>query len=553
MNSHVEPVPSQTDALIVGGGIMGAGIALDLAARGLSVTLIDRGDWAGVTSSASSRLVHGGLRYLEQYDLALVRDSCLERALLLENAAGLVWPEVFHFPVFRGDRVGLLKLMAGLWLYTGLSIPRALGVPKLRSRHAMSERLPGIRRSGLHGGGSYLDAATNDARLNLAVVQTAAQHGATTRTRVELDSLRNVEQGVVAELIDHVHNERTTVHARTAILAGGPATDELRGRANLPTPHPWLAPTRGSHIVVPRERLPTDGAAIFTSPVDVRVMFLIPWPRHTIVGTTDLDADPTQQPRATATEVHYLLDSANGLCPTAKLNPDDVISTWSGLRPLLAPERKADGSPSARSREERIEIEGRVLTIAGGKLTGYRSAAEKVGAQITALLNMGQQGRKSPTRHLRLVGALGGAIPRPAWSRLHQGLPDDLDARSIAWAARYGTRAGAVRQRAARLDQELGRDASLDATTHLAELDLGLQDEAVLSLNDFLFRRTDFGLTGLPVLESAEQARLIQTLVERCAAFLNWSNARIEQEIHAVRSELCNRSAWRDEASGQGT
>ena len=120
MNSHVEPVPSQTDALIVGGGIMGAGIALDLAARGLSVTLIDRGDWAGVTSSASSRLVHGGLRYLEQYDLALVRDSCLERALLLENAAGLVWPEVFHFPVFRGDRVGLLKLMAGLWLYTGL-------------------------------------------------------------------------------------------------------------------------------------------------------------------------------------------------------------------------------------------------------------------------------------------------------------------------------------------------------------------------------------------------------------------------------------------------
>lgn len=542
MVSPPAPLPDEVDVLVVGGGIMGAGIALDLAARGLSTLIVDRGDWAGQTSSASSRLVHGGLRYLEQFDFALVRDSCLERALLLENAAGLVWPEVFHFPVFQGDRVGRPKLLAGLWLYTALSIPRALGLPKLRSRAAMRARLPLLRAEGLVGGGSYLDAATDDARLNLAVILTAERHGARARTRVELDQLTSTQAGVEATLTDHVHQTQHTLRARFAVLAGGPATDDLRRRAGLPVTTPWLAPTRGSHIILPRERLPTDGAAIFTSQVDGRVMFLIPWPRHTIVGTTDLDQDPDQAPHCTRAEVRYLLDSANGLCPTARLTEDDVISTWSGLRPLLAPERNADGSPSARSREERLVIEGNVLTIAGGKLTGYRSAAEKVGHQVTAHLGMGQRGRVSPTRSLRLVGALGGAVPRPAWSRLQGGAVPDLDTRAIAWAARYGTRAPEVRRRAA-----LAPDDALDHATHFAELDIAIEQEAALSLVDFLFRRTDLGLTGLPVKTADERDRMVQRLAKHMGARLGWSNPRIQQEIQSAHLELCNRSAWRRE------
>lgn len=539
-----DALPSSTDVLVVGGGIMGAGIALDLAARGLDTTLIDRGDWAGETSSASSRLVHGGLRYLEQFDFALVRDSCLERALLLENAAGLVWPEEFHFPVFRGDRVGRAKLVAGLWLYTLLSIPRALGLPRRRSAAAMRARLPLLRTQGLRGGGSYLDAATDDARLNLAVVQTAVREGARARTRVELLTLtQDPTQHVHAELHDHHHDRPHTLHARAVVLAGGPATDELRARAGLDSRTPWLAPTRGSHIIVPRERLPTDGAAIFTSPVDGRVMFLIPWPRHTVVGTTDLDQDPHQAPHCTRAEVRYLLDSASGLCPAAALTEADVISTWSGLRPLLAPEQKADGTPSARSREERIELDGHVLTIAGGKLTGYRSAAERVGARLAAHLAKGDAAKHSPTRTLRLVGALGGAVPRPAWSRLTPaGEVPDLDARAIAWAARYGTRAAAVRARAS-----LAPDDTLDPATHFAELDVALQEEGALALDDFLFRRTDLGLTGLPPLPADERRRILARLAEHMGAALGWSPDKVQSSIAAADQAICNRNAWRDE------
>src|SRR6185503_12324060 len=168
--------------------------------------------------------------------------------------------------------------------------------------------------------------------------------------------------------------QERTLTPRAVILAGGPFTDGLRERAGLG--RGWIRPTRGSHVLVPRERLPTDGAVIFPSPLDGRVMFLIPWPRYTVIGTTDLDTDGESPVRATLAEVRYLLASANGLVPGAELGPADVVSTWAGLRPLLA----ANGdSPSARSREERVEREGSIYTIAGGKLTGFRSMAERLG------------------------------------------------------------------------------------------------------------------------------------------------------------------------------
>ena len=152
------------DVLVIGGGITGAGLALDLAVRGLRTALVEQDDWAAATSSASSRLIHGGLRYLEQFELGLVRDSCLERGLLLTNAAGLVWPETFVFPVHRGGPTGRLKLAAGLGLYTLVSVPRVLGLPRMHSAAAVARRVPGIRADGLLGGGSYLDGATHDAR-----------------------------------------------------------------------------------------------------------------------------------------------------------------------------------------------------------------------------------------------------------------------------------------------------------------------------------------------------------------------------------------------------
>ena len=519
------------DVLVVGGGITGAGIALDLATRGLDVVLAERGDWSGATSSASSRLVHGVLRYLEQFELSLVRESCLERALLLRNAAGYVWPEEFHFPVFRGDRIGRAKLVTGLWLYTALATPRALGLPARRSAAAMRRRLPQLETRGLGGGGSYVDAATDDARLGLAVVRTARLHGATCLSRLELVAADEAGGEVRCQLRDREADTPLEVRARAVVLAGGPATDELRAVAGLGGPA-WTAPSRGSHIVVPRERLPTDGATIFTSAVDGRVMFLIPWPRHTVIGTTDLDADPRQRPRASGAEVRYLLDSARALAPGSNLGPDDVVSTWSGLRPLLAP---PDGAaPSERSREERIELEGRILTIAGGKLTGYRSAAEKLAHRLTAELGLGRPGRASATRQLPLVGALGGPVPRPAWSRL---APDggvrDLAPLGIAWDARYGAGAARVRRVA-------GESRLLDATTRLGELDHAAREEDCLGLVDFLFRRTDFGLLS-PTAARAE----LPELGTRLGQHLGWTAARRVAEIAGAVAELDLREAWR--------
>lgn len=173
------------DVVVVGGGVTGAGVALDLALRGVRTALVERGDWARGTSSASSRLVHGGLRYLEHGELGLVRESCLERALLLRNAAGLVWPERFLFPVRRGDRVGLWKLGAGLLLYAAVSVPRVLGVPGVVSRSRARAWVPGLDADGLRGAGRYLDAATDDARLTLAVVRTAMEAGAVALSRTE--------------------------------------------------------------------------------------------------------------------------------------------------------------------------------------------------------------------------------------------------------------------------------------------------------------------------------------------------------------------------------
>lgn len=499
------------DVLVVGGGVTGLGLTLDLALRGLSVAVVDRGDWCGATSSASSRLIHGGLRYLEHYEFGLVRESCLERARLLRNAAGLVWPESFAFPVHRGDRVGLLKLAAGLALYTGVSLPVPLGLPGVLGPSGVRRRLPQLDAAGLRGAGTYLDGATDDARLGLAVARTAMLAGATALPYTTAIRSRKGPNGTSTDLEDSEGQLGSlTCNARSVALCGGPFTENLRSRAELSGR--WIAATRGSHILVPRERLPTEGAFIFTSKVDGRAMFLIPWPDLTVIGTTDLDADPNQPQAITPEEVSYLLDSANRLAPGAELTREDVVSDWAGLRPLLA----APGEdPSARSREERVARDGQVYTIAGGKLTGYRSMAEQLGARIAADLlaedRLPQErragvrsGRRSPTRKQPLVGALDRPVGRPAWSQPGPHDPSDL----ARWARerRYGRYASEVARR-------VTKSVKLDVETHLDEVDWAWTYEDCRTADDFLFRRTDVGYRR-PAEVAAARALIDQRLSE---------------------------------------
>ena len=525
------------DVLVVGGGITGCGIALDLAARGLRVAVVERGDWAGATSSASSRLVHGGLRYLEQFEFGLVRESCLERGLLLHNAAGLVWPEAFTFPVRRGDPVGRAKLVAGLWLYTLVSLPRRLGRPRRLSRADVMRLVPGVDSVSLRGGGGYLDGATDDARLTLAVLLTAMERGALALSRTEVLAMDPGRSQVAVRLADRLDGTQYEARARAVVLAGGPFTDELRGRAKLSGP--WVQPTRGTHVIVPRALLPTDGAVIFPSPVDGRILFLLPTPHTTVIGTTDLDASPGDEVRATAAEVDYLLDSARGLVPDARLGREDVLSTWSGLRPLLAARGK---DPSARSREERVEREGAIWTIAGGKLTAWRSMAEKLGARLAGHLGCGDADIHSPTRGIALRGAFAAPVRRPAWSSLGEGgaLPDLGEARAEVWSRRYAALAPAV---AAFVAAREGGMDSLDADTVAGEADWAVEHEECLTAADFLFRRTDLGLAPRPRAEAHARA-----VIERLAGRLAWNDGRIAEEHRAVQAALDRRHAWRDEA-----
>lgn len=373
------------DVLVVGGGIHGAGVALDLSLRGLSVALFERDDYAAATSSASSRLIHGGLRYLEHHQFSFVREALRERAILRRIAPELVRIEPFYFALRKDDRVHPWMLRAGLWLYGALALPHPWIWPRGLDRTRFPEFVPGADGADLKGLFTYADGATHDAALVFSLIAEATQRGAITLSRVEVVGIDESSERVRATVRDGITGQVREVTARTAVIAAGPFTDRIR--ASRGPSERLLTTTRGTHVVVPRSRLPLPhGSVIFTSPVDGRVMFLLRWGEATAIGTTDLDADPGLPIRATRAEVRYLLDSANALVRTANLGESDVRTAVAGLRPLL---RSDSSSASSRSREERILAEGRVFTIAGGKLTGFRAVASKLGPRLVRQLGRG--------------------------------------------------------------------------------------------------------------------------------------------------------------------
>ena len=364
------------DLLIVGGGITGAGIARDAAMRGLRTVLLEQGDLGAGTSSRSSRLVHGGLRYLEQGRLRLVLEANRERRVLLRLAPHLVRPLPFVFPLHQGDRVPLWRLAAGMWLYDLLALFRNVAAHRMLSKRALLAGEPMIRERGLLGGARYFDAQCDDARLVLATARAAALSGARIATYTGVEELELTDGRVTgARVVDVLTGERGVVRAAAVLNATGPWTDRVRALED-PGCRPLLRPTKGVHVVVPRSRLGHHEAIAFLSPIDGRVMFALPWGDDSYVGTTDTDAgEPPETVTASADDVVYLLRSINALFPNARLGVEDVRVTWAGLRPLL---RDGAAGPSGASREHAI-VEGAagMLTIAGGKLTTYRVMAQE--------------------------------------------------------------------------------------------------------------------------------------------------------------------------------
>jgi glycerol-3-phosphate dehydrogenase len=363
---------------VIGGGITGAGVARDAAMRGLRVVLVDQNDLGSGTSSRSSRLVHGGLRYLETGDMRLVLEANRERRILLRIAPHLVWPLPFVFPLHRGDRLSLWRLSAGMWLYDLLALFRNVRMHRMLGKRAVLEAEPMLRERGLRGGARFYDAQCDDARLVLATARSAMQHGALVANYTAVLSLERTAGRVVgAQVEDRLAGTRATIRASVVVNATGPWADRIRamedtGAARL------LQPTKGVHIMVDRTRLDHRDGIIFLSPIDGRVLFILPWRDLSYIGTTDTDT--TESPdrlQVTDEEMVYLLRSVNALFPNARLGLEDVRGAWAGLRPLLTgSQAKAE---SGRSREHAIvQGSGGMITVVGGKLTTYRAMAREV-------------------------------------------------------------------------------------------------------------------------------------------------------------------------------
>src|SRR6266581_5244686 len=374
------------DLLIIGGGITGAGIARDAALRGFRTALVDKSDFGAGTSSHSSRLIHGGIRYLEHGAFRLVFEASHERRVLLRIAPHLVRPLAFLFPVYRGGRLPAWKLRAGMWLYDLLSSfrnvhwHRWLGAKKVRRVE------PGLRDRELIGAALYYDAQADDARLVIATLRSALRAGAIAANYVETTALLKPDGRVRGAVVrDVLTGETATIRANVVVNATGPWSDSLR-RLDDPQAEPVMRLTKGAHVTVPRKRVANEHAVTLLSQIDGRVMFVLPWGDLAYIGTTDTDADSSPDAlRVTGADVTYLLRSANAAFPDAHLGSNDVVSAWVGLRPLL---RQDHGSPSQVTREHRVlESSHGLISIVGGKLTTYRVMARDVVDRVAKRLH----------------------------------------------------------------------------------------------------------------------------------------------------------------------
>jgi glycerol-3-phosphate dehydrogenase len=368
------------DVLVVGGGITGTCIARDAALRGFSCACIDKNDWAYGTSSRSSKLIHGGIRYLEMFDFKLVFEACRERRQLLLNAPHLVYPQPFTFPIYKGDKNGVFMIESGLILYDMLALFRNVQNHRMYMHDKAMELEDGLDSDRIKAAGVFYDCSTDDARLTMAFALSAIDAGARCANYIEVvDLLKDGNRLCGARVRDVLTGEEFDVEARVVCNAAGAWGDAVCGLDEPGAPQK-LQLTKGSHIMVPRGRARTVNALPIVSPTDDRLMFVIPRGHFSLIGTTDTYYhEDLDKPYATREDVEYILEAVNHILPRANVDTSDILSTYSGLRPLAMQEGGEDVAASKVSREHRIyQSRSGLLTIAGGKLTTARSMAQEM-------------------------------------------------------------------------------------------------------------------------------------------------------------------------------
>ncbi|MFV0457903.1 MAG: glycerol-3-phosphate dehydrogenase/oxidase [Actinomycetales bacterium] len=517
---------AEVDVLVIGGGVTGAGAALDAATRGLKVALVERRDWAAGTSSRSGKLFHGGLRYLEQFNFGLVREALKERGLMLQRLCPhLVRPIRFVYPLHH--RVWERAYMgAGLALYDTLGGAGAVPRHRHLSRSAVGALAPGMKKDALVGALTFYDAQVDDARHTMELVRTAASHGAVVANAVEVADLTMNDGRVTgARLRDTLTGEEFEVRARAVINATGVWTDAIRAMAPGGNPSFEVKASKGVHLMIPRDKI--DSTVSMFIRAEDSVLFVREWFGHWLVGTTDTAYDEQlDHPAATRKDVDYLLRNLNTILVTP-LTVDDVDGVFAGLRPLV---KGKEGATSALSREHAVETSPPGLTsVAGGKYTTYRVMAQDVVDAATQDLDGAVD--PSSTEHVRLLGAVGLEQAKARLAREASTYGFDA-ARIEHLTRRYGALVGELEQLIA--DQPDLAEPIAGAPKYLrAEAVYAVTHEGALHIDDVLTRRTHIAIEtpDRGVAAATEVADLI-------AGPLGWDEAEKAHQVEHYRQRV---------------
>lgn len=531
MTNDSPSATSNLDVIIIGAGINGAGIARDAAMRGLKVLLIDKGDIGSGTSSWSTRLIHGGLRYLEHREFALVRESLRERETLLRIAPHLVRPLPILIPIYEGSRRGRLTIRLGMIAYDLLSMNKSLTSHRMLSRVETLTEVPGLNPEGLKGAALYYDAQVEFAeRLVLENVMAAKINGAAVVTygRVNQLLIENERVSGVEFVAEHT-GARHLVSAAIVVNAAGPWVDKLLEQTPVKTSR-LIGGTKGSHIIVPPFTGAPASAVYVEAHTDGRPFFIIPWNGNYLIGTTDIRfEDDLDQVHCEKWEVDYLLAETNRVFPESRLTRSDVLFTYAGVRPLPFTVKEAERGITRRHFVRTHPQLKNLFSIVGGKLTTYRSLAEQCVDLIFQAL--GQASPRCDTAETPLPGG-------ENFSSLVETVLSDC-----AFPARvnnrllriYGTRAGEIRQLCLR-NEALAKTFNKAGDALAGEIVFAFENELAETLTDCLLRRTMLGLNSDLAIGDDERA------AEIGKQFLAWSDERVAREVAEYRDSLAMRS-----------
>lgn len=528
------------DVVIIGGGITGAGIALDAADRGMKVALVEMQDFAQGTSSRSTKLVHGGLRYLKQFQVGVVAETGRERAIVYENGPHVTTPEWMLLPMHKGGTFGKFTTSIGLAMYDRLAGVKKSERKKMLNKKETLEKEPLVKKKGLKGGGYYVEYRTDDARLTIEVMKRAAEKGADilNYTKSMNFTYNDNEKVNGIQVTDMLTDEAYTIHAKKVINASGPWVDEVRG-ADYSRNNKQLRLTKGVHIVIDQSKFPLQQAVYFDTKSDGRMIFAIPREGKAYIGTTDTFYNNDKaSPLPTQEDRDYLVDAVNYMFPGLDITDKDIESSWAGIRPLILEEGK---DPSEISRKDEIwEGKSGLLTIAGGKLTGYRHMAKGIVDLLAKRLqqDFGKKFGPCETKHLTISGGdVGGSANFDHFveEKVAEAKKYQIDAKTAEdIAQRYGSNADEI-YKIAHTAQYQNSGLPLEI---YAELVYGIQNEMVYKPTDFLIRRT-----GMLYFDIEDVLKYKEAVVDVLAQLLNYDEIQrslyieeLEEAINEART-----------------